>query len=161
MLKKDQYTTPNAVASYILNIVDRDAGEAVTHLKLQKLVYYAQAWFLANFDRPLFKEDMQAWTHGPVARTVYDRFRGNQWASLDAVGRSALPKEVHDFVSAVYEEYGQFGAKKLEKMTHEEDPWLITRGNLAPEERCEDPIDKILMRNFYAKRLGKEEIKEL
>ena len=161
MLEDGQYTTPNDVASYILNIVDRDAGEAVTHLKLQKLVYYAQSWYLANFDRALFEEDMQAWTHGPVARSVYDQHKGNSWAALEATGESGLPESVRGFVTAVYEEYGQYGAKKLEKMTHDDLPWLETRGDLRPEQRCEDPISKVTMRNFYAAQLGKEPVEAL
>jgi uncharacterized phage-associated protein len=149
------------VATHLLNLVDRDSGEAITHLKLQKLVYYCQAWYLANFDTPLFEEDFQAWAHGPVARSVYDRFKGNQWAALEASGKSRLPSEYHDFVAAVYDEYGQFGAKKLEKMTHEEAPWRDVRGSLPPEARCEDIIPKIEIRNFYAKILGKKPLKKL
>lgn len=161
MLEDGQFATPNSVASYILTIVDRDAGEVVTHLKLQKLVYYVQAWYLANFDRPLFEEDLQAWAHGPVARTLYDRYKGNQWGALPCLSRSNLQAVVRPFVKAVYDEYGQFGAKKLEEITHSEAPWKDTRGNLSPEARCEKRISKISIRNFYAGRLGKKEIKKL
>ena len=49
------------IADWFAGAIDREAGDSITHLKLQKLVYYAQAWFLALNDKPLFEEEMQAW----------------------------------------------------------------------------------------------------
>ena len=40
--------------------------ESMTHLKLQKLCYYAQAWYLTIYGQRLFNEEFQAWLHGPV-----------------------------------------------------------------------------------------------
>lgn len=150
-----------SVGRWFLNHADRDSGEALTHLKLQKLIYYAQAWFLANYDRPLFNEDMEAWAHGPVAQTVYKKYRGNGWEALPPEKAVNVGDELSDFLAEVYDEYGQFSAKKLEKMTHEEEPWKAARGDLPPEARCNNPISKLLMRNYYAKRLGKKKIKSL
>lgn len=161
MLNRGKYANPNAVAAWVINYVDRDAGESITHLKLQKLLYYFEAWYLANFDRPLFKENFEAWAHGPVCREVYAKYKGNSWDALGPVKAMPIPDELNDFLIAVYNEYGQFSAKKLETMSHEEDPWKKTRGSLPIEARCEDPIDKLLMRNYYANRLGKKEIKKL
>ncbi len=161
MMGQRKYADPAAVAAWFINNVDRDAGEAITHLKLQKLLYYAEAWHLANFDRPLFKEDFEAWAHGPVCRKVYDKYRSHSWEALDPVRPMPVSDSLVDFLTAVYDEYGQFSAKKLEKMSHEEDPWKKTRGNLPAEARCDDSISKLLMRNYYAKLLGKREIKKL
>ncbi len=160
MLEKNQFANCKHVATWILNHVDRGSGEAITHLKLQKLVFYVEAWFLANFDRPLF-QDAQAWTHGPVFRSIYNKYKGSQWEALPSERVVKFSSELEGFISAVYEEYGQFSAKRLERMTHEEDPWKITRGDLPLEARCDDPIDKLLTRNYYAQRLGKKDIKTL
>lgn len=56
MLPKRTYVSPNMIAGWFVNHSDREAGDVVTHLKVQKLCYYADAWFLANFDRPLIAE---------------------------------------------------------------------------------------------------------
>ena len=85
MLKKNERVSARIIAGWFVNAADRDSGEAPTHLKIQKLVYYTQAWYLANFDTPLFDEDMQAWTHGPVAPSVYEKYRG--------AGFDVLPRE--------------------------------------------------------------------
>jgi hypothetical protein len=60
---------PGEVADFLLSR-SRDAGEILTNLKLQKLLYYAQAWFLALNDRELFAEDFQAlgaWSRSAIA----------------------------------------------------------------------------------------------
>lgn len=161
MLDSDTFVAPRLVANWFINFVDRDAGDTITHLKLQKLIYYAEAWFLAHFDRSLIEEDLQAWTHGPVSPSVYAHYKNCGWDALAQEKPKKLPDEVGGFLASVYKEYGQFTAKKLESMTHAEAPWKLTRGNLPLEARCEDPIDKLVMRNFYAARLGKKQIKKL
>ncbi len=60
MLQKGENVAPTLIATWFINRIDREAGELITHLKVQKLVYYAEAWFLANFDRTLINEDLQA-----------------------------------------------------------------------------------------------------
>jgi uncharacterized phage-associated protein len=45
-------------------------------MKLEKLVYYAQAWYLARHDEPLFAEEIQAWREGPVAPALFRQHRG-------------------------------------------------------------------------------------
>ena len=45
-------------------------------MKLQKLVYYCQAWSLAWDDVPLFDEDFPAWANGPVCPELFDLHHG-------------------------------------------------------------------------------------
>ncbi|OQY42717.1 MAG: hypothetical protein B6240_13665 [Desulfobacteraceae bacterium 4572_87] len=52
-------------------MLDEEAGDLISNLKLQKLVYYAQGFYLALYDEPLFNEPIEAWTHGPVIRELY------------------------------------------------------------------------------------------
>lgn len=162
MLDRGKYVSPKRVGDWFLSHADRESGEAITHLKLQKLIYYAQAWYLANFDRPLFKEDMQAWAHGPVSPSVYGFYRNMGWEALPPnPSAQQIKGDLNNFLAAVYDHYGIYSAKKLERMTHDERPWKSARGNLPAEARCTNPIDKLDIRNFYAKRLGKKEIKTL
>ena len=49
--------------------------EPLTHLKIQKLCYYAQGFALAILDKPLFFEDIEHWKHGPVIPTLYQKYK--------------------------------------------------------------------------------------
>lgn len=148
--------TAEMVASWLLSHVDRQSGASVTHLKLQKLVYYAQAWFLANYNRPIFTEDMQAWAHGPVTPSLWQRYKDSGWDALPAPPlHQKLDDHTEAFLKAVVENYGKFDAKFLEEMTHNELPWKKTRGTLSAHARCNKPIAKELMRDFYGEKIGK------
>ena len=148
--------SPTNIADWFLFHVDRCSGSSMTHLKLQKLVYYAQAWSLANFNRTLFDEDVQAWTHGPVSPSVWQQHRESGWSELPPPEAApALQRPQDAILPMVLAEYGKYDAKFLEDMTHMEAPWKRTRGDLPLEARCTKPIPKILMRDFYAKKIKK------
>lgn len=148
---------PSEIAKWFINHADRSAGDDMTHLKLQKLIYFAQAWHLANLNRPLFEEDMQAWTHGPVVPSVWQAYRSHQWGSIPPLdGEPDVDKNVAGYLDTIYEKYGKFSAKALERLTHEHEPWKLTRGDLPLEAKCTKAIDKNLIRDFYAKRINKQ-----
>lgn len=119
--------TAKQVADYFLSLVDDEVGDALSNLKLQKLVYYAQGFHLALEGEPLFAETIEAWEHGPVIPALY---RGLQQhgpepvpAPLNGVNRTEYPEHVRELLDEVYSVYGQFSAWKLRNMTHEERPW--------------------------------------
>lgn len=144
------------IADWFLANVDRQSGDSITHLKLQKLVYYAQAWHLANFNKPLFREDLQAWAHGPVAPSLWDRYKDKGWNALPSPGvRPALSAELERFLKKVLVNYGKYEAKFLEDLTHKEQPWKSVRGDLSSYARCTKPIAKEVMRDFYGEKIKK------
>jgi len=116
------------VAAYILT-----KRGSMTAMKLQKLVYYSQAWSLVWDERPLFPERIEAWANGPVVRDLYDRHRGQflvtrwTWGSPDA-----LTTDERETVDAVMDFYGDKPALWLSNLTHEEDPWINARHGLGP-----------------------------
>ena len=119
------------VAKYFLLLAasgEEDAGEAMTHLKLQKLVYYAQGFHLALFPgRPLFDEPIEAWLHGPVINSMYRQYGHYNFNPIPPDPAfdpdAALNGEQKQLLNDVWNAYGQFSAWKLRDMTHQEPPW--------------------------------------
>lgn len=140
------------VADYFLKVVDRNAGGSITHLKLQKLVYYAQAWHLVFTDRPLFPEKLLAWVHGPVCAELYEKYRDRGYQSLEepAGELHAFSKEELETLESVWECYGDFDGKYLEELTHQELPWQEARKGYAPGEHCNNEISLTTMKEFYS-----------
>ena len=132
------------VADHILDTLGR-----LTAMKLQKLVYYAQAWSLAWTDRPLFGEPIEAWTNGPVVPDLYALHRSEFW--VDAVGgdRSALSDQQRAIVDTVLATYGKVSAQALVDLTHGEEPWRRARVGLEPGSRGNVVIGWRLMRDYY------------
>ena len=127
------------VAEYLLSLSEPESGDIISHLKLQKLVYYAQGFHLAMFDKPLFDERVEAWTHGPVVPALYHTYKQYESGCIpppDGVDTSDFSKQQLELLREVYEVYGQFSAWKLRNMTHEEAPWIEaseTQGEISRE----------------------------
>lgn len=138
------------VAKWFINATDRESGDAITHLKVQKLLYYAQGWSLAHYDRALFGEDLQAWAHGPVSVRVWNAYRNYGW---DALPKQKLTEKFNSraekLLHAVNRKYGIYSAKQLERLTHSEPPWLKARGNLPPEAASNAVIERSDMKKYF------------
>lgn len=138
------------IAKWFINSTDRESGDAITHLKVQKLVYYAQGWALAYFDKPLFAEDLEAWAHGPVAPSVYHHFRDTTYQAIpeQRVTRKVVG-DAEALLESVNDKYGIYTAKRLERMTHSEEPWRRARDGIPPEARSRNIITKDDMKSFF------------
>lgn len=147
----------HAVADYFIRKVDREAGDDMTHFKLQKMLYYAQAWHLAMHDEPLFASHFEGWVHGPVCIEIYERFRHIAWYPIppeDTLTEPAeLDDDLHQFLQEVWEVYGQYTAPKLEQMSHEETPWQEARKGLGSTDAGHVVLDEDTMRHYYRSRM--------
>lgn len=151
------------VASYFI-LSARESGGEMTNLKLQKLLYYAQAWCLAINGKPLFNEKFQAWMHGPVQPEIYQKYKRYGWRSIDEEIEESLEdikkefsEEELNILEQVREIYMPIDAYGLEKLTHQEEPWQKARGVCEPGDRCMEEIDENLMKSYYGQLLVNDE----
>ncbi|MDD4376416.1 MAG: DUF4065 domain-containing protein [Clostridia bacterium] len=127
--------------NFMQNITDT---EDITNMKLQKLLYYSQGCFLAEYDKPLFKEKVIAWEHGPVVKEVYDEYKKFGGNGIEFPGSNiSFSSEVETFLEKIYNHFAQYSAWKLRNMTHEETPWKNTNQNAE--------IKQSLMREYFKK----------
>lgn len=161
----------NLVDVKLLSDYISERGGRMSHLKLQKLLYYTQAFHLAYFDEPLIEDEFQAWLHGPVCRALFNRIRARSllYTEFVYIPRPGifLPSELLpsficqdqlDLINEVVDGYAKLSAKELEALTHADDPWIDAREGYAPSDHCENVISKESMRLFYKKFiLGKRE----
>ena len=137
------------VAKYI---VDK-CGEMDTW-KLQKLVYYCQAWSLVWDGQPLFSSKIEAWANGPVCRDLYYRHKGRYSVGPDTpIWDGANPDALSDIeretIDAVLRDYGDKPGHWLRALTHLEDPWNQARVGVPLMEQCENEITHDMMRFYY------------
>lgn len=141
------------VAAWFLNEIDRKAGDSITNLKLQKLVYYAQAWSSALLNQPLFAERVEAWRHGPVVEQVYQEYKtfGNQTLPRSRRKARFSPQEL-TVLQDVLAAYGEHSAKFLADLTHHDDPWRLAWGDRPATSRSRQLIPLESMRSFYRRQ---------
>lgn len=138
--------TVKDVASYILK-----KNGSMTAMKLQKLVYYSQAWSLVWDEKPLFPERIEAWAMGPVAPVLYGAHRGLYLVNEIPQGNpEALAETERETVDAVLGFYGNKSSQWLSDLTHQEKPWQNAREGCGPGEFCENEITKAAMAEYYS-----------
>jgi uncharacterized phage-associated protein len=140
------------VAKYFLSKVNEEEEVLITHLKLQKLTYYAQAWYLALEGKPLFKGKFQAWAHGPVNPELFQEYRSFGYHPIpypEDFDPDNYPEEIKEFLDQIWEAYGRYDAKYLERLTHKEKPWKEARGNIPDGEYCTNIISEKSMQEYY------------
>ena len=133
------------VAKWFLN------KSPMTHKKLQKLCYYAQAWSYALNNRRLIDSDFQAWVHGPVSPALYEFFKPFGYNTICMKGSysSQIDPKDEALLEDVWETYGDHDGNSLEALSHREAPWINARQGYLPHERCTVVIDPESMREYY------------
>lgn len=140
----------NDIVSYIL----KNKG-GMTTMKLQKLVYYCQAWSLVWEERPLFLERIEAWANGPIIPELYNKHKGlfdvSEWHEGNPNNLSDSDKETID---EVLKYYGDKSSMWLSELTHKEDPWFEARKGLPLGFRGDSEITYASMIEYYNSLIG-------
>ncbi len=146
-------TTVHDVAAAVLSKTGR-----VSTMKLQKLVYYAQAWTLAITGECLFPDDIQAWANGPVCWPLFRRHQG----VFSVETWDGNPCAVGDFedaiITLVVNKYGPLASAQLSDLSHREAPWRQARGALPDGAYSEAVITPASMRDYYRQMGGTAEL---
>lgn len=147
------------VARYLLN-----KAVEVTPLALQKLLYFAQAFFYALYREELFTDDCQAWAHGPVYPDIYFRYKDFGYNPIE----KPLPESEGDFselttrelsfLDAIVDVFGVYSGQMLSKITHNEQPWIEARGNLLPSDRSVTVINRETVNRYFEQVVAKYRI---
>lgn len=130
-----------------------DQTGPISTMKLQKLVFYANAYHLVSYDTPLFPDAIEAWANGPVVRKLFNHHRKRY-----VIGRDDLPVpscaetltiREKQSVRHVVERVGSLSGAQLSDLTHAEEPWLNQRRGVAPGDRSENRISHQSIKDFY------------
>lgn len=127
-----------AVANFFIDRAQQ-RERPITALTLLKVLYFAHAWHLAKFDRPLVGQPFEAWQYGPVNRVVYDQIKGLskrpvnfRLKSFDAKVCSYIETsyefkpDTEKFLSDIFDYYSEFEPFALSDLTHEDgSPWSL------------------------------------
>lgn len=138
--------TANDVAGWILCEAQRQ-GLSITHMQLQKLLYYAQGFSLGMSGNALFDDEIEAWTHGPVTSSVYDTYKRYGFAKIPVEQRLAIPDDIEPLIRALVKEKGRMSAAELRASTYAEAPW---RDTLKRDIISKDKINECFSALFWA-----------
>jgi uncharacterized phage-associated protein len=126
----------------------------ITPLALQKLLYYAQGFQKAFTGQFMFKEDCEAWVHGPVYRTIFEQYRNYEWHPIEekdlAFEQASLTEDEEDMLNNIVHYFGCYSGKVLEYMTHTEEPWRLARRGLEKWDSTDRIIEKETIGSYFS-----------
>ena len=130
----------------------------MTQKKIQKLVYYAYAWYIVNYNdnadnriNVLVAEKPQAWVHGPVFTSLYEEYKQYKRNFVPKIKNSILEKtELSEFLDQIWNVFGKYDGDELEFMTHNEKPWLNARNGMPAISPSNEEIDLKDIYNYYS-----------
>ena len=150
---KSPYKAEN-VANFLIFLASQENKEAeregISNLKLQKVLYFAQAYYLAKLGRPIFVEELEAWQYGPVVPEVYRKFK--HYGSKPIIfedDKSTIAEEDREVLKMVWDEFGGYSASRLVDIVHAHGPW----------KEASISVDKIIsqktIKDYYGPVLNK------
>lgn len=150
----------NIVTDYMILRLNSDEKMNLINLKLQKLLYYLQAWSWGINNERFINCSFEAWVHGPVCRQIYDRLKGEKSLYSLITTDDLQTKEPNtlieasdiEFINFILDNYAGFSGTELETMTHTETPWIETRRGLDPMQGCNKEIPEDMMQTYYGKK---------
>lgn len=153
----------NNIADYVICTAYKRKEEFLSHGKLQKLLYYIQAWSYGITGKPLFDGAFQAWVHGPANVEIFHRFKDkgktlySEITIQDIINMNPVidNPENREVVDLVLGNYLKYSGADLERISHSEKPWREARDNCRTWDRCEKEITPASMRAFYGARWKK------
>jgi uncharacterized phage-associated protein len=139
----------------------------MSHLKIQKLLYFIEGYHLAYFDESLIDDNFEAWVHGPVSRELYNQLKDKSILYSDisfeqqegevlpsTFLKNNLTSEQLSLIDEVLDLYGKETAFALESITHQQKPWIETREGFADAEKCEKIIPKDKIKSYFKQFVG-------
>lgn len=138
----------------------------ISHLALQKLLYYIQAFYYSIFGTEIFSDNCYAWMHGPVFPDVYSRYKeyGCEPITIMSTDFSDVVSELSEdeiaVINAVESSFGQYSGTVLRKFTHNESPWIEARGSLLPTDKCSNIINREQINKYFESVVNKYHINE-
>lgn len=144
------------VSEYFIDKANKE-GKSITNKKLQKLVYYAQAWSLVLNNKALFPEKIEAWVHGPAIKSLYVKYKEFGFSPIKKdIAPSkikAINSKTKELLDSIWSVYGKLDASYLELLTHSERPWQDARAGLESHTSSDTEITTASMKSFYSERL--------
>jgi uncharacterized phage-associated protein len=150
----------NAVVDRFLSL-GHDAGRPLTHIEVQKLLFFLEGWHLATVGDSLFDEEFQAWANGPVIKTVYERLlrysaHSIPRSEIKALDFAILGSLTLDLISRVFKTYREYDPGALIGLTHlPGTPWAQVRNahGIAKGATSTVVIPKICMKEWFSEVL--------
>ena len=144
-------TSAGYVANFFIDLANNDEyGDGMTNMRLNKLLFFAQGHYFARIGQPLFNDDFEAWTYGPVVADIYRRYNKYGRSPIEEVAAGynyeSFSSDELDVLLDVAREYGRYSTSELVKITHTDDsPWASSYQSSTSQAITKNQIKEYFM----------------
>lgn len=145
------------VAKYLICKFNNETGNlSITQLKLQKLLYFIEAYYMAKYDKDnLYEDNFLAWTYGPVCKRVYDKYKIFMDSQIVeehcTISATDFDDEVNESIEYVFEHFGRLSTTSLIMLTHlKASPWYETNKDgksIINKEKTKKWFKRVFLKN--------------
>ena len=146
--------------SHYIIVYSNKKDYGVSNLKLQKLLYFVQAFFLINDCPPCFDEKIEAWDFGHVVPEIYREYKRyggmdiptidyyvkfdkkNIWNTERIYYEDIISDDDKEMIRAVVDKFAHCSATFLVNLTHNQDPWINAYVNGQRNEITKEDIKR-------------------
>lgn len=151
------------VSRYIIKYSDEKLN-GISNLKLQKILYFVQAYYLITDNKLCFKEDIVATSYGPVVFKAYNELKGfgalpipyfaryieydknNLWTAEEKFfDDKVIPKKDKEKINFILETFKDYSSTELNELVFNQEPWQ--KANL----RVDKIIKPIELKKYFSK----------
>lgn len=138
-----------AIANAFIEQSNNGKTNNLTPMKLQKLMFFAQSWYLKSNHSALFDGYFERWQYGPVLPEIYHEFKKfgakninelgfDMWSERQKV--NSTDYQIIDFLEKIIDTYGKYSGTELSWMTHQpETAW--SKGKVGTLINLQDMIE--------------------
>lgn len=149
----------NKLANYVIMRCNKENKE-ISNLKLQKMVFYCQAYHIARYRERLIDNQFEAWRHGAVLPALYDDYSYLGYSNIHKYNeveynnmRSEFGEYLTGFLDKIIDKYSVLTPSEIRELNHREEPWIEAREGYEPEERCNEEIKEEIIYRYYCQKL--------
>ena len=144
-MKKEKGKAPYTameVANYIIEY-EHSKGRSISNLKLQKLLYFVQARFFMVYEKPCFRDKIEAWSFGPVVVNVYHAYKYSGGMDITCLEEDVdinISNRDKEIINEVLESFAKIPIFRLVEITHHQTPWVYAKRNQFNNEITQEAI---------------------
>ena len=144
------------ISKYIVNIFNIN-WSPISHLKLQKILYYTEWRSLAILNNSIVNFEFEARINWPVCRNIYNEFK-IYW--FDDLPNFELDKKLNleendiSLINEVISKYWKLSARDLVNLSHSEEPRIKARSWLINTDIWTAIIQKEIMKNYFKMQIS-------
>lgn len=155
------------LADYIIITCNKE-NKDISNLKLQKLIFYCQAYHIARYRERLIDNYFEAWKHGAVLPALYSQYSYLKYKNINKYDedeyndiRNSFDEYLPEFLDKIINKFGNMTANEIRELNHSEKPWQEARKGYKAHERCNEIISEKTMYEYYSNLLYEEGINNM